>query len=103
MPSGPGGKEGAGVRTKKAGFLTKLVVLALLIYMATSLLNLQVQLRGAQTQHASLSRQVAAQTQENADLADAVEHNDDPQRMEEIARDKLNLVAPGDKVFIITN
>lgn len=91
------------VKTKKAGFLTKLVVLALLIYMATSLLNLQGQLRTAQREQESLSAQVSAQKQMNADLADAVEHNDDPQRIEDIARDKLGLVAPGEKVFVITN
>ena len=91
------------MQTKKAGFLTKIVVLALLIYMATALLNLQAQIRAAQSEQEALSRQVAAQTQENAALADAVADSDDPQRVEEIARDKLNLVSPGDKVFIITN
>lgn len=103
MPSGPGREVRAVVKTKKAGFLTKIVVLALLIYMAIALLNLQAQIRSAQAAQTELSRQVAAQTQENADLADAVAHNDDPERVEEIARDKLNLVEPGDKVFIITN
>lgn len=91
------------VKTKKAGFLTKIVVLALLIYMATSLLNLQSQLRNAEKEQASLSAQVTAQKQENADLADAVENNDDPERIQEIAREKLGLVAPGEKVFVITN
>lgn len=91
------------VKAKKAGFMTKLVVLALLIYMATSLLNLQSQLRTARTQQETLAARVTAQTQENADLADAVENNDDPERMQEIARQKLGLVAPGEKVFVITN
>lgn len=36
------------IRTKKAGLLTKVVVLALLIYMATALLNLQGQIQEAQ-------------------------------------------------------
>lgn len=103
MPSGRGREVCAVVKTKKAGFLTKLVVLALLIYMATALLNLQAQIRNARAGETELSRQVAVQTQENADLADAVAHSDDPQRVEEVAREKLNLVAPGDKVFIITN
>lgn len=91
------------VKTKKAGFLTKLVILALLIYMATSLLNLQGQLHDAKMQQETLSVQVAAQKQENADLADAVENNNDPERIQEIAREKLGLVAPGEKVFVITN
>ena len=56
-------------RTKRAGLLTKIVILALLIYMATALLDLQGQLRQLQGQKESLDRQVAEQTQRNADLA----------------------------------
>ena len=65
------------VKTKKAGLLTKIVVLALLIYLATSLLNLQGQIASAQAERDDLSRQVAAQTQANADLADDVENSGD--------------------------
>lgn len=91
------------VKTKKAGLLTKLVVLALLIYMATTLLDLQGRVKTTRTEVDYLSRQVAEQTQVNADLADAVANPDDPARIADIARDKLGLVAPGEKVFIITN
>lgn len=91
------------VRTKKAGLLTKVVVLALLIYMATALLNLQSQLKTTRAEQESLSRQVAAQTQTNADLADAVADPDDPDRIADIARDKLGLVAPGERVYVVTN
>ena len=79
------------------------VVLALLIYLAVSLLNLQGRIRETQAQRDSLSRQVAEQTQVNADLAEDVANPDDPERIADIARDKLGLVAPGEKVFIITN
>lgn len=91
------------VKTKKAGLLTKIVVLSLLIYMATALLNLQGQLKTTQAEQESLMGRVAAQTQANADLADAVANPDDPDRIADIARDKLGLVAPGEKVFVITN
>ena len=37
-------------KTKKAGLLTKLVILALLIYLATSLLNLQSRIRQTQAE-----------------------------------------------------
>ena len=84
-------------KTKKAGLLTKLVILALLIYLATSLLDLQGRIRETQAERDALSRQVAEQTQVNADLAD------DPDRIADIARDKLGLVVPGEKVIVITN
>lgn len=91
------------IRTKKAGLLTKIVVLVLLVYMATSLLNLQSRIRQTQAQRDSLSRQVAEQTQINADLAEDVANPGDPDRVADIARDRLGLVVPGEKVLIITN
>ena len=91
------------IRTKKAGLLTKLVVLALLIYLAIALLNLQGRIRQTQAERDSLSRQVAEQTQTNADLAEDIANPDDPDRIADIARDKLGLVVPGEKVFIITH
>lgn len=90
-------------KTKKAGLLTKLVVLALLIYLATSLLDLQGRIRETQAERDALSRQVAEQTQVNADLAEDVANPDDPDRIADIARDKLGLVVPGEKVIVITN
>ena len=90
-------------KTKKAGLLTKLVILALLIYLATSLLNLQSRIRQTQAERDALSRQVAEQTQGNADLAEDVANPGDPDRIADIARDKLGLVVPGEKVIVITN
>ena len=90
-------------KTKKAGLLTKLVILALLIYLATSLLDLQSRIRQTQAERDTLSRQVAEQAQVNADLAEDVANPDDPDRIADIARDKLGLVGPGEKVIVITN
>ena len=90
-------------KTKKAGLLTKLVILALLIYLATSLLDLQGRIRETQAERDTLSRQVAEQAQVNADLAEDVANPDDPDRIADIARDKLGLVVPGEKVIVITN
>ena len=62
------------VKTKKAGLLTKLVVLALLIYLSITMLDLQGQIAAAQSEQDDLNRQVAKQIQRNAELADAVEN-----------------------------
>lgn len=91
------------MRTKKAGLLTKLVVLALLVITATSLLNLRGQILTAQAEKADMETRVAAQTQTNADLADAVANSSDPDRQADIARDKLGLIQPGEKVYIFTD
>ena len=76
------------MRLTRAGFLTKVVVLTLLIYMATSLLNLRGLIQTTQGQRDVLARQVADQMLDNQKLADAVEHSTDPEVLEQVARDK---------------
>ena len=91
------------MQVKKAGLLTKIVVLALLIYMATALLDLRGKLQDYQAEQAALSAQVAQAMQENAELSNAVENKDDPDVLEQVARDK-GFVKPGEKLFVdITN
>ena len=88
------------MKTKKASLLTKLVVLALLIGAAT---GLRQQILTAQSDLAEAEAQVAAQKQVNADLSDAVENSDDPDRQADIARGKLGLVEPGEYIFRFTD
>lgn len=91
------------MKVKKASLLTKVVILALLIGAAATLLNLQNKLAAAQEDLAQAQAEVAAQRQVNADLSDAVENSDDPERQTDIARDKLGLVTPGEYVFYFTD
>jgi cell division protein FtsB len=76
------------MRFKRAGFLTKIVVLALLIYMATSLLDLRGQIQATQSQRDALAQQVADQRLKNQELADAIENSGDPDMLERVAREK---------------
>ena len=87
------------MQVKKAGFLTKIVVPALLIYMATSLLNLRAQLQNDLEEKNALASQVEQLTQENTQLADAIENKDDPDVLEAVARDK-GFVKAGEKLFV---
>ena len=87
------------MRFKRAGFLTKIVVLALLIYMVTSLLDLRGQIQGVQDQRDGLAQQVTAQQLENQKLADAIAHSDDPEMLEQVARDK-GFVKEGEDLFV---
>ena len=91
------------MKVKKAGFLTKLVVLLLLIAASVCLLRMRGQITAAQAEWDGLKTQVAEQTQVNADLKDAVENSGDTERQADIARDKLGLATPGEKVIIFTD
>jgi len=76
------------MRFKRAGFLTKMVVLVLLIYMATSLMDLRGQIQTVQAQRDALAQQVADQQLKNQELADAIENKDDPEVQEKVMEDK---------------
>ena len=73
---------------KRAGFLTKIVVLVLLIYMALSLIDIRGKIQGVQTQRDDLARQVTDQRLENQKLADAIANSGDPEMQEQVARDR---------------
>lgn len=85
---------------KRAGFLTKLVILLLLIATSVTLLGLQKQITEAQSRRDKLDLQVTRQRQTNEELRQAVENSDDPERQAAIARDELGLVTPGEKIII---
>ena len=87
------------MRFKRAGFVTKLVVLALLIYMATSLLDLRGRIQGVEELRDTLARQVSDQQLENQMLSDAIEHSEDPDMLEQVARDR-GLVKAGEELYV---
>lgn len=87
------------MRFAKAGLLTKVLILVMLIAVAVSLLELNSRVEQAQAAKEELEQQVAAQVQINANLTDAIEHSDDLDRITDVAREKLGLVSPGEIVF----
>ena len=91
------------MQLKRSSFLTKLVVVTLIIAATVTLLRMQGQIQQAQAELEAMKMRVARQIQRNADLQDAVDHSDDPQRQADIAREELGLVSPGEKVIVFTD
>lgn len=87
------------MRVKRAGMLTKLLILILLVATVTTYLDLQTKIKDLSQQQVALERQNARQRQENEALTAAIAHKDDPQRLAEVARERLGYVAPGEIVF----
>ena len=88
------------MKVKHAGMATKLLVLVLMAALAVALLSTQAELNAAQSERDELARQVEAQREANAELADDIAHSDDPDYLADIARDKLGLLEPDEIVFI---
>ena len=94
-----GREERTSMEFKRAAFLTKIVVLALLIYMATDLLDLRGKFQDVQVQLDELAQQVSDLQLENQKLADAIANSDDPEMLEQVARDR-GYVEKDEIVFI---
>ena len=88
------------MKVKRAGMATKLLVLVLLAALAVALLSTQAKLNAAQSERDDLARQVAAQREANAALADDIAHSDDPDYLADIARSKLGLLEPDEIEFV---
>ena len=84
---------------KRAGLLTKIVVLALLAYMAISLLDMRGKIQDIRLQRDVLDRQVTDQQLENQKLADAIANSGDPEMQEQVARDR-GLVEANEELYI---
>lgn len=91
------------MRTKKASIATKLIILILLLAVSLSLLSVRAQMQAAQEKLDALQQQVYSQTEINAGLAEDIANRDDPDKLADIAREKLGLVEPGERVFAATN
>ena len=97
------------MRLKRAGLLTKLVIVVLLVYLATSLLDLRGQIQSVQEERDTLEQQVEEQRVQkllleeqrlaNQQLEDAIENSDDPETLERVAREK-GYVKEGETLYI---
>lgn len=79
-------------RTKRTGFLTKVVITAILIAVIIALIHLGARLSAAEAARDALQTQVDAQTQQNAALQEDINNSSDPDVMLEVAKQRLGLV-----------
>ena len=91
------------LRAKKVGLLVKIALLILLAYLIITLVNVRQQIGDAHAAIETLTEQVNDQTQANTELSNAIENRNDPSYLEDVARDRLGLVAPNDRVFYIAD
>ena len=71
----------------------------LLVYLATSLLDLRGQIQAAQEQEDALEQQVEEQRLANQTLQEAIENSGDPETLERVAREK-GYVKQGETLYI---
>lgn len=87
------------MKLKRSSIFTKIVILALIVYAAISLTTTKSRIATAEADRVLLQAKVDAALQENAELEYDIKHAGDPDTIAEIARSKLGLVMPGEKIF----
>lgn len=87
------------MKIRKAGIITRLVILILIVYAAVTLIGLSSRIDEAQARTADMARQVEERARSNETLNYEIAHSGDPETYESVARSKLGLVRPGEQIF----
>lgn len=74
------------MRFKRTGILTKIIIIVLLIYAVTTLVMLRTRIEDAENLRSRLEDQVADITASNDEMQYALDHRDDDEVREDIAR-----------------
>ena len=91
------------LHSKRAGILIRIMLLAILVYMVFLLVHVRQQITATLAEIRTLTEEVADQIQTNTELTNAIENRDDPSFLKDVARERLDLVTPYDRVFYITD
>ncbi len=91
------------MKFKRTGIVMIVIVLVVLVYAGVRLMTVRAQIDDARGRNAALQEEYDRLTQENAELQYEIEHSDDPETIEDIARAKLGLVKPNEKIFFDNN
>jgi cell division protein FtsB len=102
-PANQKGRRTPVFRSKKVGLLGRIALILILAYMIYALISVRQEISAAKAEVDLLTEQLAEQEQYNTELSNAIENRDNPDFVEDIAREKLGLVSPHDRVFYITD
>ena len=87
------------MKFKRSSIFIRIVILALLLYAAITLVTIKGRIATAEADRAALQTKVEIALREKAELEYDIEHAGDPETIAEIARTKLGLVMPGEIIF----
>lgn len=90
------------MKFKRSGFLSKVVVLMLLVFVAVTLLNVQGRIQDAEQQLKTYQAAVDEQQEVNAALEESIANSSDPDTILDVAKDKMGLLESGEVIFYDT-
>ena len=96
---GPDRKVRYIMRLKKAGIITKIIILIIIAYAAVTLVRLQARTAAKQEEQDEMRQMVTDIEVANAEKSYAIEHSDDPDVIADIARKELDMIGSDEKVY----
>ena len=87
------------MKNRGVGVLTILVLGGLIAYAFITLSGMRTQVNEASRTEQELEQKIVQLEEENYDLQYAIDHQDDPATIMDIARDKLDLVMPDERIY----
>ena len=87
------------MRRSRSKIITKIIVIALVIYAGISLFTLRGRIEATREELANVKRRVVEMEIFNSELEYEIEHYNEPDVIAGIARANLGLVLPGEIVF----
>ena len=86
-------------RKRASSLLTGMILLVLILGVGVQLYRMQDRVKAAQAEETALAEQIAQLEAKNAELAEDIANADDPELIEQIAREELGMVVRDEKVF----
>ncbi len=88
------------MRLCKSSLITKLVILAVMIYAIVTIVTLQPKINALKSEQAALSDEISVLQQSNLELLEDIEKLGTDESVLKIARERLNLVSDGEMIYI---
>ncbi|MBE7005254.1 MAG: septum formation initiator family protein [Ruminococcaceae bacterium] len=99
-PPEEGGAHAVAAKAKKqTGIFALALVLLMIFVVGMRLMGMREKLASAQAEREMLTERVAKARQENRSLEAALDRAEDPEYLQQLAREKLGMVSPGEKDF----
>ena len=86
-------------RKRASGLLTGVILLLLIFGVGVQLYRMQARLDSARAEEEALAARIAEMEEDNQEMEEDIANADDPELIEQIAREELGMTVKDEKVF----